>query len=56
MSKAEYEKARRMAQKAYRLAPLKGVYPYLQVLDDLWNRDPGLKAVGKYLQNGGALK
>ena len=29
---------------------------YLQVLDDLWNRDPGLKAVGKYLQNGGALK
>ncbi|MCI8996283.1 MAG: BMP family ABC transporter substrate-binding protein [Lachnospiraceae bacterium] len=35
MSKAEYEKARRMAQKAYRLAPLKGVYPYLQVLDDI---------------------
>ena len=29
---------------------------YLQVLDELWNRDPGLKAVGKYLQNGGALK
>ncbi|MCI8418724.1 MAG: BMP family ABC transporter substrate-binding protein [Lachnospiraceae bacterium] len=35
MSKTDYEKARKLAQKAYRIAPIKGTYPYLQVLDDI---------------------
>ncbi len=35
MSKAEYAKARKKAQKTYRSQLLKGTYPYLQALDDI---------------------
>ncbi|MBS6396581.1 MAG: BMP family ABC transporter substrate-binding protein [Clostridiales bacterium] len=35
MSKTEYEKARRKAQKTYRAQLLRGAYPYLQALDDI---------------------
>lgn len=35
MSRPEYERARRLAQKAYRSSLLKGSYPYLQVLDEI---------------------
>ncbi len=35
MSKAEYIKARKKAQKTYRTQLLKGTYPYLQALDDI---------------------
>lgn len=35
MSKTEYNKARRKAQKIYRSQVLKGVYPYLPALDDM---------------------
>lgn len=33
--KTNYDKARKMAQKSYRMALLKGHYPYLPVLDDI---------------------
>ncbi|MDO4260672.1 MAG: BMP family ABC transporter substrate-binding protein [Eubacteriales bacterium] len=35
MSKTEYQKARRKAQKTYRMQLLKGEWPYLQALDDI---------------------
>lgn len=35
MSKAEYAKAHKKAQKMYRTQLLKGTYPYLQALDDI---------------------
>ncbi|MCI8598978.1 MAG: BMP family ABC transporter substrate-binding protein [Lachnospiraceae bacterium] len=35
MMMEEYAKARKLAQKAYRTALLKGSYPYLQVLDEI---------------------
>ena len=35
MSKTEYGKARKKAQKVYRSQLLRGTYPYLQALDDI---------------------
>lgn len=35
MSRTEYDKARKKAQKTYRSQLLKGTYPYLQALDDI---------------------